>query len=93
MLIADACVSVQTGDEALAGQEEKFQAHYFPPDQTKDRTIAFKGYYLSIQNDETGDYATHIDNINTSPTTEFSDYAVPKGYTTYVRVATAYFKV
>lgn len=93
MLIADTRESVQVGDEALAGREEKIEGHYFPADSTKTRTISFKGYYLSIVNKETGQYATHIDNIDTGPTTEYGDYNVPAGYTTYVRGANVYFKV
>jgi len=79
------------GDKALAGEKEKISTHYFLPDNTNERTIFFKGYYLSIYNEQTEDYKTHID--NDIPTTKYDDYEVPAGYTVYVRRATVYFKV
>ena len=85
------CVSTQTGDEALAGRDEKIQIYSFPPDNTNERTIWFKGYYLSIYNQQTEDYKTHI--MNKPPTTTYESYKVPAGYSVYVRVATVYFKV
>ncbi|QSS61693.1 hypothetical protein I7I51_03870 [Histoplasma capsulatum] len=79
------------GDDALSGREEKdIQAHYFPPTQ-HDRTIHFKGHYLSIYNKETEDYATH--EIHNYPTTDYRPFTVPAGYTTYVRGASVYFEV
>ena len=85
------CISIQVGDEALVGREEKIQAHFFPPDNANDRTIWFKGYYLSIYNKQTRDYATHI--VNDIPTTEYEKNQVPAGYTVYVRGASVYFEV
>lgn len=93
VLIADICVSTQTGDGALAGTDEEIEIHYFPPDSTNERIIWFKGYYLSIVNKQTGNYATHIDNANGSPTTVHEKYKVPAGYTVYVRGASVYFEV
>jgi hypothetical protein len=85
------CISFQRGDEALAGREEKdIPSHRFPP-STLDRTIYFKGLYLSIYNEKTGHEKTHVD--NETPTTEYETYEVPAGYTVYVRGATVYFKV
>ena len=84
------CV-IQKGDAALAGDKEQISTHRFPPDTTNDRTIWFKGYYLSIYNQQTEDYKTHID--NDIPTTEYEKYEVPAGYTVYVRRASVYFEV
>lgn len=77
------------GDVALAGQEEAIQGHPFPS-VDHDRYIYFKGHYLSIYNRKTYHYKTHVDNA--TPTTEFCEYVVPAGYTTYVRGGTVYFK-
>jgi hypothetical protein len=85
------CVSIQIGDEALVGQEEKIQIHTFPPDNTNERTIWFKGYYLSIYNKQTEDYKTHI--INKPPTATYESYNVPVGYSVHARGATVYFEV
>jgi hypothetical protein len=82
---------MQTGDEALAGRDEINITHRFPPDNINNRTIWFKGYYLSIYNQQTEDYKTHM--VNASPTTEYERYEVPAGYTIYVRVATVKFEV
>jgi hypothetical protein len=83
---------IQRGDEALAGREEKdIPSHRFPPTTDGDRTIYFKGYYLSIYHEQTGHYDTH--KVNEIPTTEYQTYEVPAGYTTYVRRASVYFKV
>ncbi|KAH7418839.1 hypothetical protein BKA64DRAFT_563728, partial [Cadophora sp. MPI-SDFR-AT-0126] len=49
-------------------------------------TIWFKGLYLSIYNQQTEDYKTHI--VNETPTTESESYTVPAGYSVYVRAAT-----
>lgn len=76
------------GDDALAGREEYLPSHPFPP-VDYDRMINFKGYYLSIYNRDTDDYKTHINNA--SPTTEYCEYTVPAGYTTYIRGGNAYF--
>lgn len=77
------------GDDALAGREETdIPSHRFPP-VTHDRTIYFKGYYLSVYNQETDDYKTHLD--NQVPTTEYEPFEVPAGYTVYVRGASVYF--
>jgi hypothetical protein len=89
ILITNLCVSIQRGDEALAGREEKdIPSHRFPP-TTHDRKICFKGYYLSIYNEQTEDYKTHI--VNETPTTEYVEYQVPAGYTIYIRGASVYF--
>lgn len=48
--IANICGNIQIGDEALAGWDEIDITHRLPPDNTNDRTILFKGYYLSIYN-------------------------------------------
>ncbi|KAL5374364.1 hypothetical protein PMIN06_012613 [Paraphaeosphaeria minitans] len=78
------------GDEALAGRPEiDIPSHFFPPDHTKDRTINFKGLYLSIVNKSTGDTKTHID--NEVATTQYLPYVIPAGYTCYIRVASVYF--
>ena len=55
------------------------------------RRICFKGYYLSIYNEQTEDYKTHIDLANASPTYEYMEYEVPAGYTIYIRGASVYF--
>ena len=81
---------IQVGDEALAGRQETNITQYFPS-TTSDRTIYFKGYYLSIYNQQTGDYKTHIDNER--PSTQFKDYNVPIGYSVYVRGGSVYFQV
>jgi hypothetical protein len=76
------------GNEALTGQEEKdIPSHRFPP-TIKDKTICFKGEYLSIINQETNDQKTFEENIS-----EYQEYQVPAGYTCYVRGASVYFKV
>jgi len=79
------------GDDALAGREEKDITHRFPPDNTNERKIWFKGYYLSIYNQQTEDYKTHISNA--TPTTKSENYTVPAGYTVYVRGGSVYFEV
>lgn len=78
------------GDKALAGEKEDIQGHFFPPDPTKDKTIYFKGVYLSIVNKDTNHTKTHID--QEVPAADHLPYEVPAGYTTYVRGANAYFK-
>jgi hypothetical protein len=83
------CISIQRGDEALGGKEEYMPSHRFPPDATNNRTISFKGVYLSIVNEQTGDKKTQEDNA--IPTTEFVEYEIPPGYTCYVRGATVKF--
>ncbi|OJD11469.1 hypothetical protein AJ78_07775 [Emergomyces pasteurianus Ep9510] len=80
-----------TGDDALSEKEEKdIPAHYFPPTDS-DRTICFKGRYLSIYNKDTEHYTTH--EVHDHPTTDYKPFTVPAGYTTYVRVASVYFKL
>lgn len=81
---------VQKGDKALAGEEEKdIRNHRFPPDNTKERKICFKGYYLSIYNQVTGHYAAHID--GDTATTEYREYMVPPRYSVFVKQASVYF--
>jgi hypothetical protein len=77
------------GDTALVGGDEKIQIHTFPPDNTNERTIRFKGYYLAIYNEQTGDDKTQI--INKPATTTYKSYEVPAGYSVEVRGATVYF--
>jgi len=80
------------GDEALAGREEKnIPIHRFPPDDTKTRTICFKGRYLVIHNLQTDHEKTHED--NDIPTTEYVEYEIPPGYICDIRGASVYFKV
>ncbi|KAF2245128.1 hypothetical protein BU26DRAFT_522245 [Trematosphaeria pertusa] len=78
------------GDKALAGQKEDIPGHFFPPDPTKNRTIYFRGLYLSIVKKETDGVKTHID--NETPSTEYLPYEIPAGYTCYIRGASVYFK-
>jgi len=78
------------GEEAIAGEKERISTHRFPPEST-DRVIFFKGYYLSIYNQQTEESKTHID--NEAPTTEYERFEVPAGYTVYVRRASVYFEV
>lgn len=78
------------GSAALAGREEKdIPGHYFTPTST-ERMIYFKGYYLSIYNEKTEHYHTHID--NETPSTEYEAFQVPAEYTVYVRGASVYFQ-
>ncbi|KAH6667224.1 hypothetical protein B0J14DRAFT_490010, partial [Halenospora varia] len=79
------------GDEALVGTDEMIQIHTFPPDNTNERTILFKGYYLAIYNEQTEDDKTHI--MNKPSTTTYESYAVPAGYSVHVRGATVKFEV
>jgi len=81
---------MEVGDIALAGDEEEKISCYFTP-ATKDRIIWFRGYYLSIYNKETEDYATHIDTADPATTSE--SFKVPAGYTVYVRGGTVRFEV
>jgi hypothetical protein len=93
-LLANMYVPIQIGDEALAGREEKdIQIHTFPPNSQRARKIAFMGYYLSIYNKQTRDYATYIDNTNGTPSTEYVEYDVPAGYSVHVRGGSVYFTV
>jgi len=80
------------GDEALAGIEEKnIPSHMFPPDNTKDRIINFKGEYLSIAHRVKEHEKTRI--VNDPPSTDYVPYEVPAGYTCEVIGASVYFKV
>lgn len=83
-------ILTQIGEDALAGLEESNITHRFPPDNTRSRTICFKGIYLSIYNQETGKYQKHKDNANATST--YEEHEVPAGYTCYVGAATVYFK-
>lgn len=85
------CVYIQIGDTALVGGHETIQIHTFPTDNTNERTIQFKGYYLTIYNEQTGDDETQI--INKPATTTYEGYKVPAGYSVHVRGATVYFEV
>ncbi|TVY88244.1 ATPase family AAA domain-containing protein 3-B [Lachnellula willkommii] len=63
------------GDDALAGREEKdIPSHRFPPDPNNDRTIRFRGEYIEIVKEETGDQKTLKENIATD-----TDYDIPAG--------------
>ena len=89
MFLSLTLLPVQRGDTALAGQEEKdIPSHRFPPDNTKSRTICFKGVRLSIYNQQTEDLKTAEEDI-----TEYTEFEVPPGYTCYVIGASVYFKV
>ncbi|OAT00210.1 uncharacterized protein BDCG_16512 [Blastomyces dermatitidis ER-3] len=80
---------MERGDEALAGrEEEKIPSHRFPPAEHA-RRICFKGYYLSIYNQQTDHHEVHQN--NKTPTTEYVEYEVPAGYTVYIRGASVYF--
>jgi hypothetical protein len=80
-----------TGDQALAGEEERdIPGHRFPPEASKDRTIYFRGLYLSIVNKDTNDVKTQVE--NTTATTQYKAYEIPAGYTCYIRGASVYFK-
>jgi hypothetical protein len=76
--MADKCVSTQTGDKALAGQDKTIQIKTFPLDNTNKRTISFKGYYFVIYSKETEDYKTY--KVNKPVTTTYESYEVPAGY-------------
>lgn len=53
--------------------------------------IWFMGYYLSIYNEQTEQYKTHI--MNKPSTTAYASYTVPAGYSVHVRAATVKFEV
>jgi len=83
------------GDEALAGREEKdIGGHFFEPTENH-RIIYFKGYYLSILNDKTGNHPTHHDATQPGQEliTEYRRFDVPPGHTVYIRGASVYFEV
>ena len=87
--IANLCISIQRGDDALAGKEENdIPSHRFPPDPNNDRTIWFKGEYILIVNQETNNQKTFEENIAV-----YTEFEVPAGYTCYIRGASVYFKV
>jgi len=81
---------MERGSNALAGREEYIQSHYFLPTQN-ERTIFFKGYYLSIYNEKSEHYDTHID--NKTPSTEYKQFTILPDYTVFVRGASIYFQV
>lgn len=83
-------VSIQRGDIALKGIPEDLPSHFFPADTTKDRTIWFKGVYISIVNEVTNHNIKKI--VAEVAEEEHKPHRVPAGYTTYVRGANAYFK-
>ena len=87
----DLYVSTQTGDEALAGRDETIQIFTFPPDNTNERTILFKGYYIAIYSEQTEAYKTY--KVNQPFTTTYESYEVPAGYSVHVRGATVKFEV
>jgi hypothetical protein len=89
--MANMCICTQTGDGALAGKDETIQIFTFPPDNAKERTILFKGYYLAIYNEQTEDYKTH--KMNKPSTTIYEGYTVPAEYSVHVRGATVKFEV
>ena len=91
VLIANVYISIQRSDDVFARREEKDILSYRFPLTTHNKKIYFKGYFLSISNQQTEDYKTYIDNANTSPTTEYIEYKVPTRYTIYIRVASVYF--
>ncbi len=79
---------LQVGDEALAGRPEENISWHFPA-RDESRRIHFKGNYLAIYNETTGEYAIH--KISQTATTEYEKFEVPAGYSVYVRGATVYF--
>ncbi|KAH6719309.1 hypothetical protein BKA61DRAFT_597326 [Leptodontidium sp. MPI-SDFR-AT-0119] len=80
-------MTMATGNNALAGREEKIiEAHQFPPNSAKDRTIDFKGAYISIVNVQTNHQKTLKENVVRS-----TSFKVPAGYTCYIRGATVRF--
>jgi hypothetical protein len=82
-------LSIQRGNTTLAGQEEKdIPSHCFPPDNTKSRTICFKGEYLSIYTEQTEHRKTLQENV-----TGYLEFEVPPGYTCYIIGASVYFKL
>ncbi|RSL97789.1 hypothetical protein CEP52_010709 [Fusarium oligoseptatum] len=70
------------GDDALAGREERnVPSHRFEPRET-DEKINFQGQYISIYNQKTQHRHLLEENVQ-----ECKSYAVPKGYTVYIRSA------
>lgn len=81
LLLSLLLIFAKKGDDALAGRDERnIASHRFPPHATSDRTFKFQGLYISVFNEETQDRKTLEENV-----TEYKDFEVPKGYTTYVR--------
>jgi hypothetical protein len=85
---ADISWILQVGDEALAGRPEENISWHFPA-RDESRRLFFKGYYLAIYNETTGQYATH--KSSQTATTEYEKFEVPAGYSVYVRGGTVYF--
>jgi len=77
------------GDDALVGKPEDIPSHRFPPDETYNRIIWFKGVYLLIVNTDTDEQEAYEDNWQ--PSTEYQKYEIPVGYTCYIRGASVYF--
>ncbi|RSL65707.1 hypothetical protein BHE90_012844 [Fusarium euwallaceae] len=70
------------GDDALAGREERnVPSHRFEPRET-DEKINFQGRYISIYNEKMQHRLLLEENVQ-----ECKSYAVPKGYTVYIRSA------
>jgi len=90
MAVGTCLSNMATGEDALAGRPENIPLNRFPPDD-KIRTIHFKGIYLLIVNEGTGDQKAYED--NSEATTEFEKYDIPAGYTCYIRGATVFFDV
>lgn len=87
---ANMSCTLQVGDEALAGRPEQNLSRHFPA-RDESRRIYFKGHYLAIYNETTGQSATH--KSNSTATTEYEKFEVPAGYSVYVRGATVYFDI
>jgi len=69
------------GDEALAGRDEHdISSHIFPPDDSRDRKVKFRGLYISVYNEITQQRSTREENVE-----EEQYFDVPKGYSTFVR--------
>jgi len=77
------------GADALAGRPEKLSSHRFEP-ASVDKTVCFKGEYLSIAHEGERHEPTKVD--NDPPTTQYAEYKVPAGYACRVIGATVYFK-
>jgi hypothetical protein len=78
---------LQRGETALSGKEEQIPSHRFPPDDTRDRIIFFRGEYISIYNEQTEHQLPPGDDV-----TEYAEYKIPRGYTCEVINATVFFK-
>lgn len=73
---------LQTGDDALAGKEERdIPSRRYQP-RTTDRTINFQGEYIAIYNETTKEQLVFEQDVK-----ERKSFMVPKDYTVYIRGA------